>query len=138
MEWPSDWFIEEPRAICQDWHLNLGCRVDSHREERQPIDPNQDNMYFEDNIVHESHSSDESSSDFEETTDWQQGGDTCVPELFPVPEEEDIDELAALEKAAMARAARSEAAKENACRTREMKLRAAAGALEDEIGRAHV
>ncbi|KAI5020621.1 hypothetical protein ZWY2020_045509 [Hordeum vulgare] len=83
-------------------------------------------------IEYESRSSDGSGSDFEDDVEWQQDGYTNVAELFPVPEEE-LDEAPApaVDKAAMVREARSKAPKAKASKTREKKLRAAAGTTDD-------
>jgi hypothetical protein len=130
-EWPSDWFVEAPRAIHQDWHIDLNMDCSYQREERQAIGLNQDNMYVGEDIVHESHCSDESGSDCEEEIVWQQEEDKPVEELFPVPDEEDMDEVPLEEKAAIARAKRSKVAKANATKAREAKLRATEGTIED-------
>ncbi|KAE8771811.1 hypothetical protein D1007_56261 [Hordeum vulgare] len=135
VEWPADWFIEEPRAIHQDcsmnskFDLNMDCNI------QQEIDVD-DSFQMDDilggDIEYESRSSDGSGSHFEDDFEWQQDGYTNVAELFPVPEEE-LDEApaTAVDKAAMVREARSKAAKAKASKTREMKLRAAAGTIDD-------
>jgi hypothetical protein len=84
-----------------------------------------------DDIVYESHSTDESGSDFEDDIDWQKEGYTNIVELFLVPDEEELDEVPTVGKVAMAREVRSKAAKAKASKTREMKLRAAAGTVDD-------
>jgi hypothetical protein len=103
-EWPLDWFVEPPRAIHQDWHIDLNMDCIYQSQERQAIGLNQDNIYVGEDIVHESHCSDESVSEFEEEIDWQQEEDTCVQELFHVPDEEDTAEAHLDDKAGMVRA----------------------------------
>jgi hypothetical protein len=51
--------------------------------------------------------------------------------LFPVPEEDELDEEPAVDKATLVREARSKAAKAKARKTCELKLRAAAGTVDD-------
>ncbi|KAE8769600.1 hypothetical protein D1007_58784 [Hordeum vulgare] len=135
VEWPADWFIEEPRAIHQDWSMNSKFDLNMDCNIQQEIDVD-DSFQMDDilggDIEYESHSSDGSGSDFEDDLEWQQDGYTNVAELFPVPEEE-LDEApaTAVDKATMVREARSKAAKAKASKTREMKLRAAAGTIDD-------
>ncbi|KAI5020617.1 hypothetical protein ZWY2020_045505 [Hordeum vulgare] len=135
VEWPADWFIEEPRAIHQDWSMNSKFDLNMDCNIQQEIDVD-DSFQMDDilggDIEYESRSSDGSGSDFEDDVEWQQDGYTNVAELFPVPEEE-LDEApaTAVDKAAMVREARSKAAKAKASKTREMKLRAAAGTIDD-------
>ncbi|KAM0823292.1 hypothetical protein ACQ4PT_070965 [Festuca glaucescens] len=133
VEWPSDWFVEEPRAIHQDWPMNskFDVNMDCNIQQEVVDDSFQMDDILGEDIVYESHSTDESGSDFEEDVDWQKEGYTDVAELFPVPEEDELDEEPVVDKAALVREARSKAAKAKARKTREMKLRAAAGTVDD-------
>jgi hypothetical protein len=130
-EWPLDWFVEPPRAIHQDWHIDLNMDCIYQSQERQAIGLNQDNIYVGEDIVHESHCSDESVSEFEEEIDWQQEEDTCVQELFHVPDEEDTAEAHLDDKAGMVRAKKkSKLANENAIKSQELKFRAPEGRIQ--------
>jgi hypothetical protein len=117
MEWLSDWFVEEPRAIHQDWpmnsrfDLNMDCSI--KQEEAQTIDVDESirmDDILGDDIVYESHSTDELGYDFEDDIDWQKEGYSNVVELLPVPDEEELDDVSTVDKVAMAREVRSKAA----------------------------
>uniref|UniRef100_A0ACD5YA64 Uncharacterized protein n=1 Tax=Avena sativa TaxID=4498 RepID=A0ACD5YA64_AVESA len=137
-EWLSDWFVEESRAIHQDWSmpmnnqfdLNMDCNIQQEERRANDVDESiwMDNSLGDD-IEYESHSSEESY--LEEEIDWQKEGYTDVAELFPTPNEEELNEAPVVDKAALAREARSKAAKSKAIRTQELKMRAAAGTTDD-------
>ncbi|XP_044336938.1 uncharacterized protein [Triticum aestivum] len=149
VEWPSDWYIEEPRAIHQDWpinteidlnldysvqnQLNMDCHVQQREEmdEMHAFESPQMNASFSEDLVYESHSSEQSSSDVEDVLQAHLEGDTDVEELFPVPDEEELVEDPRVDKAAMIREARSKNAKAKAIKIRQVKQRAAAGTIED-------
>uniref|UniRef100_A0ACD5VMN3 Uncharacterized protein n=1 Tax=Avena sativa TaxID=4498 RepID=A0ACD5VMN3_AVESA len=138
IEWPADWFVEEPRAIHQDWpndnqfDLNMDCNFQQEEREENYVDEfiRMENILGDD-IEYESHSSDESEFEFQDGNDWQKDGYTDVPELFPLADEEELTEASVVDKAAIEREARSKAAKAKASKTRELKLRAAAGTVDD-------